>query len=525
MPGLANNVTVLIPKKKIGSQKEPEKKMRVAAYARVSTDSDEQEGSYEVQVQYYTQLIQGNPAWEFVGVYTDDGISGTNTAKRSGFLEMIEDCRKRKIDMILTKSISRFARNTVDCLNYTRELRNLNIAVKFEKENINTLEAAGEVLLTIMAAMAQQESESLSANVHLGIRFRFEQGIMRVNYSRFLGYTKGPDGKLKIVPEQAEIVRRIYDDFLVRGMTPRQIIRDLEEHGLRNGAGSTKWCESNIHQILTNEKYIGDALLQTTWTVNTLEKIRRINKGDQPQYYVEGSHEGIISKATFAAVQEELERRSNIQNSAGKKRVYHGNFVFSSFLHCGYCGDVYTRRHYRSRGEYYAMWKCYKPTLEHETGTITSIREDTLQDMVVMAINKKIKGSRKGIKLLRSAMEEGLKEPFDAKLAEIDEQLRAAKEKFDHLPNSSPEAETVDKELRKLEDWRLRVEKDAMLAEHKAEELAKMAEMFEGFKYPLEAYDDEYVRRLMEKATVYADRVVFVFKDGEEVEVKRPERK
>ena len=169
MAGLANNVTILMPKKKVGSQlpSEEKKKLRVAAYARVSTDNEEQEGSYAIQVDYYDSLIKGNPDWEFAGVYADDGISGTYTAKRGGFMQMIDDCRARKIDMILTKSISRFARNTVDCLNFTRELKELNIAVKFEKENINTLDASGEVLLTIMAALAQQESESLSANVRI----------------------------------------------------------------------------------------------------------------------------------------------------------------------------------------------------------------------------------------------------------------------------------------------------------------------------------------------------------------------
>ena len=203
-------------------------------------------------------------------MYADDGISGTYTAKRGGFMQMIEDCRARKIDMILTKSISRFARNTVDCLNFTRELKELNIAVRFEKENINTLDASGEVLLTIMAALAQQESESLSQNVRIGIKFRNEQGKVQVNHNRFLGYTKDADGHLIIDEAQAVIVRRIYDDFL-SGMSPKQIKERLEADGILNGAGNPRWQVSNIHQILTNEKYIGDALLQKTWTYNTLE--------------------------------------------------------------------------------------------------------------------------------------------------------------------------------------------------------------------------------------------------------------
>ena len=192
---------------------------------------------------------------------------------------MIEDCRARKIDKILTKSISRFARNTVDCLNYTRELRELNIAVQFEKENINTMDAAGEVMLTIMAAMAQQESESLSQNVRLGLKFRNEQGKVTVNHNWFLGYTKDEDGNLIIDEEQAAVVRRIYRSFLY-GMSLKQIKRALEKDGIKNGAGHLTWYESNIRQILTNEKYIGDALLQKTWTYSVLDKKRRKNDSD-----------------------------------------------------------------------------------------------------------------------------------------------------------------------------------------------------------------------------------------------------
>ena len=359
MAGLAENVTILMPKKKVGSQaaSAEKKKLRVAAYARVSTDNEEQEGSYEIQVEYYTTLIRNNPDWEFAGVYADEGISGTYTTKRGGFMQMIEDCRARKIDMILTKSISRFARNTVDCLNFTRELKELNIAVRFEKENINTLDASGEVLLTIMAALAQQESESLSQNVRIGIKFRNEQGKVMVNHNRFLGYTKDEDGHLIIDVAQAVIVRRIYDDFL-SGMSPRQIKERLEAEGILNGAGNTKWQVSNIHQILTNEKYIGDALLQKTWTYNTLEKKRRKNKTDAPKYYVAGDHEAIVSKETFAAVQQELVRRADMLANGRKKRVYSGKYPFSGLLICGNCGDIFSHVVWNAHGRKHVVWRC-----------------------------------------------------------------------------------------------------------------------------------------------------------------------
>ena len=277
---MAQNITVIPARRTVGTQKKTEKvqKTRVAAYCRVSTEFEEQESSYEVQVEHYTSYIKSNPEWELVEVYADDGISATNTAKREAFNRMIQDARDGKIDLILTKSISRFSRNTVDCLKYTRELKGLNIAVFFEKENINTLDAKGEVLMTIMAALAQQESESLSANVRLGIQFRNQQGKVQVNHNRFLGYTKGDDGKLVIVPEEADIVRRIYAEYM-DGASFLQIKRGLEADGILNGAHNEKWHESNIKQILTNEKYIGDALLQKTYTVNTLEKKRVANNG------------------------------------------------------------------------------------------------------------------------------------------------------------------------------------------------------------------------------------------------------
>ena len=213
---MAQNITFIPAVRTVGTQKPAEKKqkVRVAAYCRVSTDFEEQESSYETQVAHYTSYINGNPEWEMVEVYADNGLSGTRTAKREAFNRMIADCEAGRIDMIITKSISRFARNTVDCLKYTRKLKELNIAVFFEKENINTLDAKGEVLMTIMAALAQQESESLSANVRLGIQFRNQQGKVQINHNWFLGYTKDAEGNLVIDPEQAEIVRRIFREYL-----------------------------------------------------------------------------------------------------------------------------------------------------------------------------------------------------------------------------------------------------------------------------------------------------------------------
>ena len=288
---LSRNITVIPARKRVGNTaavgKRP--KLKVAAYCRVSTDSEEQASSYEVQVAHYTQFIQKNPEWELAGIYADDGITGTNTKKREEFNRMIEECMAGKIDMIITKSISRFARNTLDCLKYIRQLKDKNIAVFFEKENINTMDSKGEIMLTIMASLAQQESQSLSQNVKLGIQYRYQQGEVQVNHKRFLGYTKDENKQLVIEPEGAKVVKRIYREYL-EGASLLQIARGLEADGILTAAGKAKWRPETLKKILQNEKYIGDALLQKTYTVDFLSKKRVKNNGIVPQYYLSLIH-------------------------------------------------------------------------------------------------------------------------------------------------------------------------------------------------------------------------------------------
>ena len=285
-------VTLIPAKAKVGARQKTEDapKLRVAAYCRVSTDTDEQATSYEAQIEHYTEYINKNPGWELAGIYADDGISGTNTKKRGEFNRLIDDCMAGQIDMVFTKSISRFARNTLDCLKYIRQLKEKNIAVFFEKEAINTLDAKGEVLLTIMASLAQQESQSLSQNVRLGLQYRYQQGKVQVCANRFLGYDKDEDGNLVINPTEAEVVKRIFREYL-EGKSYYAIGQGLTADGIRTAAGNDFWLASTLRKILTNEKYIGDALLQKTVTTDFLNKKRVVNKGIVPQYYVEGSHE------------------------------------------------------------------------------------------------------------------------------------------------------------------------------------------------------------------------------------------
>ena len=292
--------TVIPARTRIGNTVKAEKrpKLRVAAYCRVSTDSDEQATSYEVQIEHYTNYIRNNPEWELAGIFADDGITGTNTKKREEFNRMIEDCMLGKIDMIITKSISRFTRNTLDCLKYIRQLKDKNIPVFFEKENINTMDSKGEVLLTIMASLAQQESQSLSQNVKLGIQYRYQQGEIQINHNRFMGYTKDDNKHLVIVPEEADIIKRIYREY-IEGASLLQIARGLEADGILTAANKSKWRPETLKKILQNEKYIGDALLQKTYTVDFLSKKRVVNNGIVPQYYVENNHEPIIPREIY----------------------------------------------------------------------------------------------------------------------------------------------------------------------------------------------------------------------------------
>ena len=281
---------------------------RVAGYARVSTDHDEQFSSYEAQVDYYTRYIQSHADWEFVEVYTDEGITGTNTKHREGFKRMVADALAGNIDLIVTKSVSRFARNTVDSLSTIRQLKEHGTEVYFEKENIWTFDSKVELLITIMSSLAQEESRSISENCTWGQRKRFADGKVTVPFGHFLGYDRGPDGNLVLNEKEAVTIRHIYSLFL-RGMTPYGIARQLTSEGILSPGGKEKWNAGAVQSILTNEKYKGDALLRKSYTVDFLTKKKKVNEGEIPQYYVEGDHEPIIDPAVFDRVQIELEKR------------------------------------------------------------------------------------------------------------------------------------------------------------------------------------------------------------------------
>ncbi len=365
-------------------------KRRVAAYARVSTDEDEQLTSYQNQVEYYTRYIKSRPDWEFIGLYADEGISGLNTKKRSGFRQMVEDAMNGRIDLILTKSISRFARNTVDSLVTIRELKAKGVEVFFEKENIYTFDSKGELMITIMSSIAQEESRSISENITWGMRKNMARGKVTMAYGKFLGYRRGADGKPEIVEEEAEVVRRIYQLYL-DGHTVREITRILTGDGIPTPSGKNcNWSVSTIMSILRNEKYKGDALLQKVYTADFLNKKMKKNNGVLPQYYVENSHPAIIDEETFDLVQAELAKRGG--SSRGRK----SGSVFDRKVICGDCGHFYGQKLWYSdaSGRVY-VWRCtHKYDTTPNCGTPV-VREDELQAAFITAFNQ-ILGDKAG---------------------------------------------------------------------------------------------------------------------------------
>lgn len=519
---MSKNITVIPARRKVGNavNKEEKPKLRVAAYCRVSTDSDEQATSYETQMEHYTSYIQRNPEWEFAGIFADDGISGTNTKKREEFNRMIEECMAGHIDMIITKSISRFARNTLDCLKYIRLLKEKNISVFFEKENINTMDSKGEVLLTIMASLAQQESESLSKNVKLGLQFRYQNGEVQVNHNRFMGYTKDENGHLIIVPSEAEVVKRIYLEYL-QGSSLKQIGESLEADGILTAAGKAKWRSETIKKILKNEKYIGDALLQKTYTVDVLTKKRVQNNGIVPQYYVENNHEPIIPRDLYMQVQEEMLRRANMHSGEKmKKRVYSSKYALSSIVYCSKCGDIYRRIAWNNRGKHSIVWRCVN-RVEHgpDCCNARTVKEEDLQNAVVNAINQTI-GDRdemfdileENIKMVFALEDESSLESINARLEETQRELlkRAnAKQNYNDL------ADEID---------HLREMKQAALTENAEREglkqrIAEMKQFLTEQMEQIEKYDEFLVRRMIGKVIVYEDRLAVEFKSGTNIDI------
>ncbi len=334
-------------------------KLRVAAYCRVSTASREQKDSYESQVKHYTQTIQSNKNWIFVDIYADEAMTGTIAYKRTDLLRLINDAINGKIDLILTKSIARFARNTVDTLNYVRMLKEKNVAIYFEEEHINTLEMAGELLLTILSSVAQQEVQNTSDNVKLGLTMKMTRGEM-VGANNCLGYKIDKKKRtLVIIEKEAKIVRRIFQLYL-EGYGAKVIGLQLEKEGYKTRRGDTLWNPATITKILQNEKYAGHLLMRKSITIDPIAKKRITNNGEEDMYFVKNHHPAIVSQEVFDRAQEIRKTRSNNYSNRSLAAEKGKNYSFTGKLYCGFCNSIYTRVTYVKPNYFKEVWKCYK---------------------------------------------------------------------------------------------------------------------------------------------------------------------
>ena len=501
-------------------------KRRVAAYARVSTDSDEQFTSYEAQIDYYTNYIKKRDDWEFVKVYTDEGISGTNTKRREGFNEMIADALAGKIDLIVTKSVSRFARNTVDSLVTVRTLKEHHVEVFFEKENIYTFDSKGELLITIMSSLAQEESRSISENVTWGQRKRFADGKVTMPFSHFLGYDRGEDGQPVINEKEAEVVRLIYKMFL-EGKTPSGICKHLDALGIPTPSGKTKWSQSTILSILQNEKYKGDALLQKKYTVDFLTKKQKVNEGEIPQYYVEGSHPAIITPMDFDMVQNEIARRKSLGHG------YSGMSIFASKLICGDCGCFYGKKTWHSNDPYRReIWRCnhkFGGESKCETPTLDT---ETIQQMFLKAYNTLMADRDillKACEAMRSLVCDCTEQ--NAEIDRLNEELQVIAELVSQCikDNASKEQsqEEYTKKYNSLVSRYERTQKRLKFVTTERDSRMQRDREFRIFigtieKQPLalEHWDEKLWISLLETATVHKDnRITFLFKNGTAIDI------
>jgi len=507
-------------------------KRKVAAYARVSTDSDEQLNSYEAQISYYTDYIKRRSDWEFVRIYTDEGISGLNAKKREGFQEMISDALNGKIDLIITKSVSRFARNTVDTLTYVRKLKEKQVEVYFEKENIYTLDSKGELLITIMSSLAQEESRSISENVTWGIRKQFSDGKVMMPYKSVLGFRKGENGLPEIVPEEAKIVRYIYSLFM-KGMTPYGIARRLEEEKILSPTGKEKWYSSTVDSILQNEKYRGSALLQKKYTVDFLTKKQKVNEGEVQQYYIEDSHPAIIEPDEFDLVQAEYARRVNLET------YYSNSTPYSCKLVCGDCGAFYGSKVWHSNTKYKrTVWQCNDKFKNEEKCSTPHLYESEIQKSFVEALSLLLADKEKLLVHCREVSNELTDcSEEETRLKELTQEMEVVAEIISRIVNENSTRALDQEDYQKRYDTQ--VERyEALQAEFEElesaiEEKNHQSSSLSGFMFAI--FDDDILpvkftnmlwMSTVDTVTVKNDNtMLYRFKDGSEISLPIPDRK
>lgn len=509
------------------------KQINVAAYCRVSTDSDDQLQSYEAQVAYYTDHICKNPKWHFVGIYADEGITGTNVSKRERFKDMIRDCEKGKIDLILTKSVSRFARNTVDSLNYVRKLKAMNIGVYFEEQNIDTLTTDSEMFIGLYSVMAQSESENISANVKWGVRQRMKNGTFSFHFNTY-GYRKGENGEPEVVPEEAEYIRKMFDLYL-DGYSTRNIAIHINEIGGRTRKGK-EWEWRSVQDILSNEKYVGDMLMQKTYSTDCISKKRKKNNGELPKYLISNNHTPIVSRETFKLVQTEKARRNSKRKKSSQASTelgcYNSKYALSDVLICGECGSSYVRNTKYYKGEKWVYWRCINRI---ENGTkfcnkSSGIREEKIHAAICRAISKISPSNDEVFNSMKNTLKYAMAED-DAELNKFNVELNIKQlqdEAEDYMMKAActegdktkylDEVEKIFSKVKILREQLEMLEASTIESKSISSEKEKVAELFKKIDFNNLEYDDLLARRLIECIKIMGDKtIIIIFKGGMEI--------
>ena len=532
----APNVTVIPAKVQTAESRDKYHQLRVAAYCRVSTELEEQQNSYQVQIAYYTDLINKKKEWTLAGIFADEGISGTQTKKRTEFNRMIRMCRNKKIDLVITKSISRFARNTVDCLEYVRQLKDLGIGVIFEKENINTLTMTSEFMIALYGSFAQAESESISKNVSWGKEKAYREGKVQFQYKHLLGYKKGADGKPEIIPEEAETVKLIYTMFL-DGHSMKNIALILHVKGIHTKTGSTEWRTNTITRILQNEKYVGDALLQKTFTSDCITHKVVKNHGERPMYLVTNHHDPIIDRDTYNRVQQELARRNSKRKISDKtvteQGKYSSKYALSELLICGHCGTPYRRTTWAARGKKQIVWRCLS-RLEHGKKYCPdspTIKEEQLHRGILRAINNYYSCRNDIVRILKANIGSVLECQGQEEILSVEKRLKEIDQARTDLVNliasGGCDEDKLDSEFAKLyaEEQGLSERLTMLKSQNKTSEetqakLDKIMDMIEHEKFELETFDNVLIRKLIECVKILSKtEILVIFKGGYEVRI------
>ena len=511
------------------------RQLRVAAYCRVSTDSDEQLDSYEAQLAYYTDAIAKNPKWRFAGIYADEGITGTQANKRPNFQKMIRDCEKGKIDFILTKSVARFARNTVDSLRYVRKLKAMGIGVFFEEQALDSMKSENEMFLGLYSVMAQAESENISANVRWGIQQRMKSGTFAFRYT-ILGYRRGENGEPEIIPEEAEVVRKIFNMYL-EGASLDQIKSYLETNGIKTKKGKSVWSKQIIQDMLCNERFAGDMLLQKTYIENCINKKVKKNRGEMAKYLITNNHPAIISKETFKLVQAEIARRSSKRKTSDlsitEQGKYSGKFALTEILVCGECGSPYRRKTWVIKGEKKRVWRCLN-RVEHGTQYCkrsVSIDEEKLQEAICRGLRNAFEYRNEVSELILSGLSyavTGDDNILDAYV--IEQKIKDLKQDMEDMITMSMrtegDTEKFEVEIRKISDQLCAMRSQLEVARSQTQASEKVNQEIEDIKAFLadteinfSEYNEIVVRKLIECIRVMPDgNLVIVLKGGITIE-------